>query len=129
MVWYTFRITDYRADRSISTFPEVLPSHCGAWRGSSVVRPGFSTWSEKPMRQGQGLGTARKEQGFAALFKFSLTISRNEKVMCYPYWHVDFNCGSGLNERVECDGSPLVFLTEAVRANRPVHAYFCDSDP
>lgn len=79
--------------------------------------------------QGQGKGTARKEDGFAALFRLLLKVSTGEAVRNFPYWHLDLNAGVGWNDKAGCPGSPLVFLREAARVGRPCRAYFCDNDP
>jgi hypothetical protein len=77
-------------------------------------------------KQGQGPTTVRKENGFLSLFNISLGISK--KVAEMPYWHIDLNAGSGFNEDVGCDGSPIIFLRAAAEVQRPVRAYFCDND-
>jgi three-Cys-motif partner protein len=79
--------------------------------------------------QGQGPGTPRKEEGLAVLFRDSLHISKAPNCLRFPYWHVDLHAGCGLNKKVCCDGSPLVFVKEACKAGRPVRAYFCDHNP
>jgi hypothetical protein len=80
--------------------------------------------------QGQGGGTARKEDGFAALFHISLGMSKAPPVANHPYHHLDLNSGCGWNYKGNCDGSPVVFLREAVAACRPgtIQVYFCDID-
>jgi hypothetical protein len=82
-------------------------------------------------KQGQGNGTQRKEEGFAALFRMSLRVSKATAVAAFPYWHLDLNAGCGWNVKANCPGSPAVFLDEAIAAARsgPVHARFCDTDP
>lgn len=51
-----------------------------------------------------------------------------------PYYprtliYIDTNAGSGYNETVECEGSPLVFLNEAKRRGINYHAYLIEKDP
>lgn len=80
------------------------------------------------MTQGQNKeGTRRKEDGFEAIFTISLSISKALTVANYPYWHIDLFAGSGYNHDAFCDGSPMVFLRQACKANRPIRAYFCDA--
>ncbi len=78
--------------------------------------------------QGQGNGTLYKEQGYADIFRMSLRISKAPSVAQWPYRHLDLNSGSGWNEEAHCEGSPIVFLREAVEVFRPgpINAYFCD---
>lgn len=81
-------------------------------------------------QQGQGKGTTRKEEGFAVIFRASLAISKGGSALSWPYWHIDCNSGCGINDRSGdvCDGSPIVFLKEAVASGRCFHSYFCDKD-
>jgi hypothetical protein len=87
-------------------------------------------WNGPALKQGQGPGTAHKEEGFHIALTASLHISKGGRAIDYPYWHLDLNAGSGRNELVEggCDGSPLIFLRAAIRANRRFNATFCDND-
>jgi hypothetical protein len=80
---------------------------------------------------GQGAGTPGKEDGFRAVFDVSLAISKAKSVAYWPYWHIDLNAGSGWNDLVDCEGSPLVFLSAAIAARRPgpVRLFFCDHRP
>ncbi len=78
------------------------------------------------MGQGQGVGTVSKEKLFARLFQASLDAAARNRV----YWHIDLNCGSGYNDKVGCNGSPLVFMEEAMKSKRtgPIEALFCDNN-
>lgn len=80
--------------------------------------------------QGQGGATWLKERGFGAAFRVSLGLANAPDVRRYPYWHIDLHSGSGTNENVGCDGSPIVFLNEYERSPRPgpLRAFFCDAD-
>lgn len=76
---------------------------------------------------GNGRWTSRKEEGYKLLFRQSLGISLG--ALPFPYWHIDLNAGCGFNHQADCEGSPLVFLREAVRFQRPFRAFFCDHEP
>jgi len=78
--------------------------------------------------QGANGQTPRKEQGFAAILSVCLEISMTAKVARFPYWHLDCNAGSGFNPVAGCEGSPLVFLRQAIALRRRVWAYFCDEN-
>lgn len=78
------------------------------------------------LKQGEGVTTPYKQEGFAAVFAESLRISKAPSILSYPYWHLDLNAGSGFNEKSQCDGSPITFLKQAILAQRRTVAVFCD---
>src|SRR5262245_32058669 len=79
--------------------------------------------------QGQSVRqTRRKIEGLTRIFLENLSVSRGGRAIGYPYWHVDLNCGSGHNEKADCDGSPITFLRCAVKGRRRVKAFFFDVD-
>ncbi|MCU0246153.1 MAG: hypothetical protein MUC42_06250 [Bryobacter sp.] len=81
--------------------------------------------------QGQSAATEAKERGLGAAFATNLRIfnARFGNDRRAIYMHFDLNCGSGTNEEVGCDGSPIAFLHAARRSD--VHRYmasFVDRD-
>lgn len=87
--------------------------------------------SKSYQKQGQSDQTEFKERGLEAAFSINLRIF-NAKIGSrfgdrYPYWHFDLNCGSGINEKIGCIGSPLAFLRAAESTQVPRYfAGFCD---
>jgi hypothetical protein len=84
--------------------------------------------SDNDLTQGNGDATPRKERDFSDAIEASLGLSYAGGVASWPYWHIDLNAGSGWNERPQCEGSPLVFLHQAIRKKRRVNVCFCDLD-
>ena len=80
------------------------------------------------MKQGQGASTIRKEQGFRQLFCDSLRLASAPTISRYPFWHIDLNAGSGHNDLVGCDGSPVAFGQEAMGAGRFYRSFLVDRD-
>jgi three-Cys-motif partner protein len=81
--------------------------------------------------QGQSAATEAKERGLGAAFATNLRIfnSRFGNDRRAIYMHFDLNCGSGTNEEVGCDGSPIAFLHAARRADvQRYMASFIDRD-
>lgn len=81
--------------------------------------------------QGQSDATEAKERGLGAAFSTNLRIfgSRFGSNPRAIYMHFDLNCGSGTNEEVGCDGSPIAFLHAAKRAEvQRFMASFVDRD-
>lgn len=80
-------------------------------------------------KQGQSLVTASKQRKFAAALLQGLSIAAK---VCpgQPFFHLDTNAGSGRNEEVGVDGSPLVAFEQADKAGhtdfRPM---FVDINP
>jgi hypothetical protein len=81
--------------------------------------------------QGQSDTTEAKERGLGAAFSTNLRIfgSRFDNNPRAIYMHFDLNCGSGTNEEVGCDGSPIAFLHAARRTEvQRFMASFVDRD-
>lgn len=81
--------------------------------------------------QGQSDATEFKERGLEAAFSINTKIFYSKITKRYgdrfPYWHFDLNCGSGINEKIGCIGSPLAFLRAAESIGLPRYfAGFCD---
>lgn len=79
------------------------------------------------MKQGQSDATKYKEAKFESVFNINMKIL-NAKLPGKVYWHLDANCGSGLNEKVGIPGSPLVFhwATDRHLSSMRVASFFCD---
>jgi len=83
--------------------------------------------TRRSIKQGQSDATEFKERGLEAAFSINLRIFKAKFGVRFPYWHFDLNCGSGINEKIGCIGSPLAFLraAESVECTR-YFAGFCD---
>ena len=69
----------------------------------------------KTILQGQAAFTTEAKQiGLSYAWRQNLSAhARNARGKGYPYYHLDLNCGSGVNEIAGCAGSPLTFLSSA----------------
>lgn len=79
--------------------------------------------------QGQGSHTEAKERGIQATLEASLRVAKPNLKNKYNYYHIDLHSGSGYNEKVGCDGSPVAFLnaTDKVNVSR-YKAFFIEKD-
>ena len=79
-------------------------------------------------QQGAGPGTRWKEIGFRSELWISVVMSwgKDKKLARFPFWHLDLNCGTGRNDKVDCDGSPIEFLKIMDETGRLYCAAFCD---
>lgn len=83
--------------------------------------------------QGQSDVTYLKQQDYQEFLRglwFKWVIGAIQK----PYFqktiiYIDTNAGSGYNEEVGCNGSPLIFLSEAERLGLKYRAYLIEKDP
>ena len=84
------------------------------------------------MSQGQGAGTERKQLSFFHVMRLGMRVAaRNSKLLRYPFWLFDGNCGEGINRKVETHGSPFVAHhaadEEKLSADRR-RFFFCDRE-
>jgi hypothetical protein len=81
----------------------------------------------KAYQQGQSDATEFKERGLEAAFSINARIFKSKFGDRFTYWHFDLNCGSGVNEKIGCIGSPVAFVraAESVGCSR-YFAGFCD---
>lgn len=81
------------------------------------------------VNQGQSRATIDKERCIASAFAISMKIV-NGKFGHSPftYFHLDTNAGSGFNEDVKVDGSPIVFhrMADLYMPDMRREAFFCD---
>lgn len=80
--------------------------------------------------QGQGAGTHRKQELFYHACVLGMRVA-TAKLSRFPFWLFDGNCGSGYNEAVGVDGSPIVVHLAADEAEiSPARRqfFFCDHD-
>jgi hypothetical protein len=62
------------------------------------------------LRQGQSdLATEAKQRGLYYAFELGAAVIRKNASWVKPYLHFDINAGSGYNEIIGCDGSPITF--------------------
>jgi len=82
--------------------------------------------------QGQSAGvTEEKQRGLQSAFAINLGIfqAKHGNRPGATYLHVDLNAGCGINEQVQCIGSPLAFLSAAhAKEVRRFRAVFCDKN-
>lgn len=81
------------------------------------------------MSQGQSIVTIDKERCLASALTIGMKIADAKLGQWnYPYWHFDANAGSGWNEEVGVDGSPVVFhlIADALLRGLKRRAFFCD---
>jgi three-Cys-motif partner protein len=80
--------------------------------------------------QGQSSMTIKKEQELGALLdleaKLLTTILAKHPYLPQCFYYVDANAGSGTNELVGCDGSPIVFLKTIGNFGLPYQAHFVE---
>lgn len=83
--------------------------------------------TEKVYKQGQSDATEFKERGLEAAFAINTRIFKSKFGDRFTYWHFDLNCGSGVNEKIGCIGSPVAFVRaiQNVGCSR-YFAGFCD---
>lgn len=80
--------------------------------------------------QGQSDYTHFKEWRFGPLFAQALRISTAASVAQYAFYHADLNAGSGHNEKIDVEGSPINFLRAVERTRREnFYAFFIDHSP
>lgn len=83
-------------------------------------------------RQGQGAVTLDKERCLASALSISMSIAeRNYRQWGFAYWHFDANSGSGWNEDIGVEGSPVVFhrTGDLYLNGMRRRGFFCDIDP
>lgn len=85
-----------------------------------------------PKHRGQGQShdsTEWKERGIAAALSINLRIFKSKYKSWATYQHFDLNAGSGMNDQVDCIGSPLAFIqsVDALGISN-YRAYFTDID-
>lgn len=79
--------------------------------------------------QGQSDVTEFKERGISAACAVSLRIFAGKFAQRYRYFHFDINAGSGWNTEVNCIGSPVAFVRQAIQQGVDrFAAHFCDID-
>jgi hypothetical protein len=76
---------------------------------------------------GQSLATIDKQRCLASALAISMRVA-NSKFKGFTYFHCDANAGSGWNEQVSVDGSPIVFhkLADQYLPDMRRQAFFCD---
>lgn len=80
--------------------------------------------------QGQSeLATEMKQRGLYYAFRLNYFVARKHTDWMPPYFHVDLNAGSGYNDKAQCVGSPITFLS-IFNGNVDFRATFveCDSN-
>lgn len=81
--------------------------------------------------QGQSIATIDKERCLASALSIGMKISNAAfGGRGFKYWHLDANAGSGWNEAVNVEGSPVVFhrMADAYLTKMDREAFFCDID-
>jgi hypothetical protein len=78
--------------------------------------------------QGQSIATIDKERRIGAALSVSMRIARARFAGKFRYYHFDANAGSGWNEKVEVEGSPIVFLRlmRTYLEGMKAAPFFCD---
>lgn len=82
--------------------------------------------------RGQGQShdsTEMKERGIASAISINLRIFKSKYKPWATYQHFDLNAGSGMNDQVNCIGSPLAFIQSVDNLGiSNYRAYFTDID-
>lgn len=85
-----------------------------------------------PKHRGQGQShdaTEWKERGIAAALSINLQIFKAKYGSWATYQHFDLNAGSGVNEKIDCIGSPLAFIQSVDELEiKNYRAHFIDID-
>ena len=81
--------------------------------------------------QGQSLGTIYKERRIGSALSVCMRIAVSRfGGKGYQFWYLDSNAGSGMNDLVGVEGSPLVFYRQADQwlSTMPPQAFFAEID-